>query len=145
MKYAMIVDESPVELSSTDWWVDTDGITHSPRAFDLWTEEELADKDVYPIQEGIIPAGHRVISSSLQLVDGVINRVLVTEPVPEPTEVEVANSVRSQRDDLLRQSDWTQVLDAPVDQVAWAAYRQALRDIPQTEGFPFVVEWPVIP
>jgi len=27
----------------------------------------------------------------------------------------------------------------------WAEYRQALRDVPQQEGFPFSVEWPVSP
>jgi len=27
----------------------------------------------------------------------------------------------------------------------WAAYRQALRDLPEQEGFPFVIKWPVAP
>jgi len=43
---------------------------------------------------------------------------------------------------LLKESDWTQVADAPVDQSAWADYRQALRDVPQQEGFPQEVVWP---
>lgn len=38
--------------------------------------------------------------------------------------------MRNTRDRLLYESDWTQLLDAPVDQVAWAAYRQELRDAP---------------
>lgn len=50
--------------------------------------------------------------------------------------------VRSQRDGLLSESDWTQLKDAPVDQAAWAAYRQALRDIPSQKGFPASVVWP---
>ena len=57
---------------------------------------------------------------------------------PAPT----AEQVRSERDRLLAASDWTQVADAPVDQAAWATYRQALRDIPQQAGFPFNVVWP---
>lgn len=43
--------------------------------------------------------------------------------------------VRSQRDQLLAQSDWTQMPDSPLpDEIkaAWAAYRQALRDLPPT-------------
>jgi hypothetical protein len=56
-----------------------------------------------------------------------------------------AAEVRVQRDTLLTASDWTQVADAPVDQEAWAAYRQALRDIPQQEGFPSNVVWPEKP
>ncbi len=40
--------------------------------------------------------------------------------------------MRAVRNDLLAQSDWTQVADAPVDRQAWATYRQALRDFPAT-------------
>lgn len=53
-------------------------------------------------------------------------------------------SVRSQRDHLLRQSDWTQVADAPVDRAAWAIYRQALRDI-TTQADPLQITWPTQP
>lgn len=56
-----------------------------------------------------------------------------------------ADQVRTQRNALLAACDWTQVADAPVDQTAWAAYRQALRDIPDQAGFPASVEWPVAP
>jgi len=56
-----------------------------------------------------------------------------------------AEEVRTQRDALLSQSDWTQVPDAPVDQAAWAEYRQALRDVPQQAGFPTEIAWPVKP
>ena len=54
-------------------------------------------------------------------------------------------SVRSQRDELLKQTDWTQVADAPVDKAAWATYRQALRDITDQAGFPYEVTWPTKP
>jgi hypothetical protein len=58
---------------------------------------------------------------------------------------QASESARSQRDALLSQSDWTQVPDAPVDQQAWAEYRQALRDIPQQAGFPTDITWPTKP
>jgi hypothetical protein len=58
---------------------------------------------------------------------------------------EQANSVRQQRNDKLKASDWTQVADAPVDQAAWATYRQALRDVTGQEGFPWTVTWPEQP
>jgi hypothetical protein len=35
--------------------------------------------------------------------------------------------------------------DVPVDKAAYAAYRQALRDITKQTGFPWTVEWPVQP
>ena len=56
-----------------------------------------------------------------------------------------AEQVRKKRDRLLADSDWTQVPDAPVDQAAWATYRQKLRDLPQQKGFPSKVTWPKKP
>lgn len=53
-----------------------------------------------------------------------------------------SNEVRAERDALLSASDWTQVADAPVNSAAWAAYRQALRNIPQQPGFPWDITWP---
>lgn len=65
--------------------------------------------------------------------------------VVDKTEAEIAADVaskaaqlRAARDRALSASDWTQVADAPVDQAAWATYRQALRDLPSVEGFPDV-------
>ena len=60
-------------------------------------------------------------------------------------EAALAAQVRAERDRLLVASDWTQVADAPVDQAAWATYRQALRDITAQAGFPSDVTWPVAP
>lgn len=56
-----------------------------------------------------------------------------------------ATSVRSTRAQLLKDTDWTQVKDVPVDQELYATYRQALRDITTQEGFPFNVIWPEAP
>lgn len=58
---------------------------------------------------------------------------------------QVSEGVRKQRDAFLAACDWTQVSDAPVDQGAWAEYRQALRDVPFQEGFPMHIQWPVKP
>ena len=55
------------------------------------------------------------------------------------------DGVRAERDRLLAASDWTQVADAPVDAAAWAAYRQALRDVPQDFDSPDDVVWPTPP
>jgi len=57
----------------------------------------------------------------------------------------VATEIRTERDAKLTSCDWTQVIDAPVDQAAWAIYRQALRDLPSQEGFPNEVTWPTEP
>lgn len=69
---------------------------------------------------------------------------LVQAPFPAPAEA-LAQEARTKRNALLAASDWTQVADAPVDQAAWATYRQALRDITEQAGFPTDINWPVQP
>jgi hypothetical protein len=72
-----------------------------------------------------------------------------------PTQAELdaalAASVRAERDALLLEVDavagnalrWA-ALDADT-QTEWAAYRQALLDVPQQAGFPNTVTWPTKP
>lgn len=55
------------------------------------------------------------------------------------------DAVRAERDGRLAASDWTQLPDAPVDRAAWATYRQALRDLPETWSGSGPVPWPVAP
>jgi len=56
-----------------------------------------------------------------------------------------AKSVRSTRNDKLKECDWTQITDATVDKVLWATYRQELRDISSQVGFPWTITWPTQP
>lgn len=58
---------------------------------------------------------------------------------------QTADIARYGRNSLLKDSDWTQTPDAPVDKSAWLVYRQALRDITLQEGFPFNIFWPEKP
>ena len=53
--------------------------------------------------------------------------------------------MRYWRDAELSRTDWTQVADAPVDQAAWATYRQALRDLPASKADPRAIDLPVAP
>ena len=63
-----------------------------------------------------------------------------------PVDLEyLATTYRAHRNKLLSESDWTMVPDSPVNKIAWAEYRQALRDITDQEGFPQDVVWPVAP
>ena len=72
-----------------------------------------------------------------------------TDTFSGPTDAEQdaldMQALRSQRDELLAQSDWTQVADAPVDAAAWATYRQALRDLPANTTDPRNPTWPTKP
>lgn len=63
-------------------------------------------------------------------------------------ETSLAVAIRAKRNRLLSDSDWTQLKDSTLDetaQVLWQAYRQALRDVPQQERFPYTVTWPMVP
>jgi hypothetical protein len=63
-------------------------------------------------------------------------------------DAKAAESVRTQRDAKLAESDWMVIKSAETGialAAEWAAYRQALRDIPSQAGFPNEVVWPVAP
>lgn len=73
-------------------------------------------------------------------------------PIPPKTEKEIydeaAEKVRMKRDSLIAETDYLLAPDYPIESESLEAvklYRQALRDVPQQEGFPFEVEWPVKP
>ena len=57
------------------------------------------------------------------------------------------NDIRVKRDGILKNTDWTMTTGATVDQAQWAAYRQVIRDIPQTykDKTPDDVVWPTQP
>lgn len=68
------------------------------------------------------------------------------EPVIQPGPT--AEEVRARRDALLLSSDRTQLMDAPLSRAKraeWAAYRRALRELPEQAGFPSAVIWPDAP
>lgn len=52
------------------------------------------------------------------------------------------------RINLLDLSDWSQLPDNNLSvekKAEWVVYRQALRDVPDQEGFPSNINWPVRP
>jgi len=69
------------------------------------------------------------------------------EPLPAETAPLTWNDVRAKRDQLILASDWTMIPGSTVDQGAWSAYRQILRDLPQTYANfgPEKVIWPEPP
>lgn len=71
-------------------------------------------------------------------------RDMTAEEVASRNEGQAAQ-IRAERNAKLSASDWTQVADAPVDQAAWATYRQALRDVTAQAGFPWTINWPAQP
>jgi hypothetical protein len=57
---------------------------------------------------------------------------------------EVCEEQRTERNTLLKETDWWAVSDRTMTQ-AETDYRQALRNVPQQDGFPTDITWPTKP
>lgn len=55
-----------------------------------------------------------------------------------------ACAIRAERDKRIAVTDFYLLPDTPTQPAGLASYRQALRDVPQQPGFPWVVEWPAL-
>lgn len=66
-------------------------------------------------------------------------------PTDGPTDAVVWARLRYRRDQLLAACDFRVLPDNPSDQVAWKAYRKALRDLPKNTVDPRKAVWPVAP
>lgn len=72
----------------------------------------------------------------------------IPEKTPEEKLAEAEEEVRAKRDRLIADTDYLLTPDYPIgaeDLEAVKTYRQALRDVPQQEGFPYDVVWPSLP
>jgi len=89
-------------------------------------------------------ATEKLVSSRPYLYDGMCCLVRVEPLTAEELKSRVDTqwaAIRAQRNQMLKDTDWTQVADAPVDNLTWAIYRQELRDI-TTQADPFKITWP---
>jgi hypothetical protein len=67
-------------------------------------------------------------------------------PIVENANVEQQfDYVRVLRNAELAATDWAMASDAPTDKTAWAAYRQALRDLPKQNSDPKKITFPARP
>ncbi len=115
------------------------------------TDEVAADFDCYPVTPSEQPPYDHTKNLTRTAVKAAFgwNEVwLETDATAEEIAQRIAQqeqSILQQRDQKLAESDWTQLLDSPVDQPAWAAYRTELRAIEQQVGYPWEVTWPTEP
>jgi hypothetical protein len=90
-------------------------------------------------------ATEKLVPAAPHLYDGMCCLVDVEPLTAEELQSRIDTQwdvIRSQRNQMLKDTDWTQLEDSPVDKVKWATYRQALRDIP-TQTDPFNIIWPI--
>ena len=79
------------------------------------------------------------------VVDGVTTTALEHENAYKAQkDAEQAKSVRATRDAKLAETDWRFRSDMTPSQ-EWKDYCQALRDVPNQQGFPWTITWPEMP
>lgn len=120
------------------------------------TDELLAEWGVYHVKPTEMPVVNlntsRVVESTPTLQDtGWVQEWQVTDLSAEEIQEKISTLKvieRNKRNQILSETDWTQIKDAPLseaEQISWANYRQALRDLPEQEGFPLNVVYPTKP
>jgi len=118
------------------------------------TEANLNGHELVRVTEAGAPTVNKQTQKAVQnLAPTLVNNVwtldwsvqALTQAEQDAQNIEQAKSVRSQRTELLKNSDWTQIADSTADKTAWATYRQQLRDITGQAGFPWTITWPETP
>ena len=75
-----------------------------------------------------------------------IDQALVDAAAIEVAAEQALSHLRSKRNQLLAETDWTQSRDVTLPNDAeWATYRQALRDLPANTSDPANPVWPTKP
>jgi len=124
----------------TEWWPNTSFGDRGP------TLDWIAEQGYYVITawKPYNHATEKLVSVSPHLYDGMCCLVNVEPLTAEELQSKIDTQwqvIRIQRNQMLKDSDWTQLIDSPVDKETWATYRQALRDITKQTD-PFNINWP---
>lgn len=133
-----------------------DLITENPNVSfpETQTLELFASYNVYPVTR--LPEPNNWDSRTQKLFESTeLNNVegnwVVGWDIVEKTEEEISyydaqttEFVRRERTRRLAETDWMALSDVILSS-EWAEYRQALRDVPTQEGFPFNIIWPTPP
>ena len=113
--------------------------------------ETLNDFGVFIVSEIEIEDDYTEVISETNptLVDGVwTQNFIIVDASEEEIDERIQlkwEEIRTQRNTLLTESDWTQLGDSPFNSSQeWKDYRQSLRDITNQEN-PFQITWPTKP
>ena len=124
----------------TEWFPDTSFGDRGP-SLDWIAEEGYY---VISVWKPYDHATEKLVSAAPHLYDGMCCLVDVEPLTAEESQARIDtqwNAIRSQRNEMLKDTDWTQLADSPVDKTVWATYRQELRDI-TNQPDPFNITWP---
>ena len=139
----LLANQDLIIKDHTEWFPNTSFGDRGP------TLDWIAEQGYYVITvwKPYSHASEKLVQAAPHLYDGMCCTVNVEPLTAEELQSRVDTQwtvIRSQRTQLLKDCDWTQLADSPVDKAAWATYRQALRDITK-ETDPFQIIWPKYP
>jgi len=147
VKYPFTLVELEQENPYTKYNMDVDLIDIYPKT-ETGTRENSFLVEVHSsTPPSFNPALEKIVESSPVLSNGLWVQNWVIEQLTEEerlqAEEEKSSEIRKQRNELLSDTDWTQLNDvSPTVSQQYANYRQALRDMPQQSGFPWNITWP---
>jgi hypothetical protein len=136
----LLANQDLIIKDHTEWFPNTSFGDRGP------TLDWIAEQGYYVITvwKPYNHATEKLVQAEPHLYDGMCCTVNVEPLTAEELQSRVATQwtvIRSQRNQLLKDCDWTQLADAPVDKAEWATYRQELRDITK-QSDPFNITWP---
>jgi hypothetical protein len=107
----------------------------------------LEDYSVYEVSEMPIPDYNLLTQQPIidtlpiKTSEGIWKIHVTISDLAEKTAIK---NIRAKRNQLLADTDWQALRDAPPMTDAQTVYRQELRNITEQSGYPFNVEWPTI-
>jgi hypothetical protein len=130
-------------------------VANNGPSYDQLTPEVMEAIGVDPVLEGPQPDAGRyqfVFQDGVEQINGEwFTKYSVADLDADGILAKDANqatAIREERDKKLAECDW-RVIKALENNISqnfpWAAYRQALRDVPTQAGFPWAVTWPDAP
>ena len=127
----------------------TDATWNDPNHKSFRVIVTLSNGDVYPFTYLIDGSDDNdgIVSVSVRNAyhNGELNIAEFPENEEDPAYSQKKNEVIQIRNNLLNDSDYLMMVDYPISdekKQEIKAYRQALRDIPQQDGFPDNIVWP---
>lgn len=149
MKYCLVVNNQIIEGPCT-----LPQNSSNVSNFNILSNEELKTYGWLPYRVIDVKQENQVLVQSVidifanEVVETKIYRDMILSEIEERNQNLIKNKwdrIRQKRNRLLKESDWSQLNDSPVDKLLWSNYRQELRDVPQNYSDPDTVIWPTTP
>ncbi len=116
------------------------------------SDEILASWSVYPVTVADKPSlAHNEVAERQATpieTDGAWSVGWAVRTYSDDEIAAIAVTVRRERGEKLKDSDWTQANDSPLTDAKktdWVTYRTSLRNVPSQSNFPTQVNWPTEP